>query len=190
MIRLDRIYTRSGDSGQTSLGDGTRVAKTSLRIGASGAVDELNSHIGVARSIDPDTAIGEILELLQQRLFDLGADLCCPVAASEQPGDRVRISTARILWLEKHIDESTAQLPALDSFVLPGGTPQAAALHVARTLCRRAERDVLCLQEEEAGSVNPQVAVFLNRLSDLLFVLARRANHDGRADVLWIPETP
>ena len=131
MIRLDRIYTRSGDSGQTSLGDGTRIAKTSLRIAASGSVDELNSQIGVARSIDRNTALNGILETLQQRLFDLGADLCCPTAASEQPGDRVRISSAQISWLEERIDESVAQLPALDSFVLPGGTPLAAALHVA-----------------------------------------------------------
>lgn len=188
MVRIDRIYTRSGDTGETSLGDGTRVAKTSLRIAATGSVDELNCQIGMADSsyneID-DIAI--VLLKVQQRLFDLGADLSCPLQDADAHDERLRISQDQVAWLEETIDRLAKPLKPLRSFVLPGGSTAAAALHVARAVCRRAERDVLCLKEDQPGSVNPLVAVFLNRLSDLLFVLARCANDDGENDVLWVP---
>ena len=188
MVRLDRIYTRSGDTGQTALGDGSRIDKTSQRIVAMGAVDEINCHLGSAVSLVEDAELRRVLNRIQQLLFDLGADLCSPLP-DDQKADRCpRITDHHVLWLESQIDAATAQLAPLNSFVLPGGRPVAAALHLARSVCRRAELEFLRLIESgESATVNRQVGVFLNRLSDLLFVLARCANGNGEYDVLWMP---
>ncbi len=187
MVRLDRIYTRSGDSGKTSLADGTRVSKLDERIVAGGSVDELNSLIGVAIACDEQRSVCDLLEMIQQRLFDLGADISCPWHPDTAPAeDRcLRTDEQHVTWLESQIDLVIERLEPLTSFVLPGGTQLAAALHTARSVCRRAERAVLRLQL--AQTINPQIAVYLNRLSDLLFVLARAANDNGRTDVLWKP---
>ncbi len=179
-VRLTRIYTRGGDKGETSLGDGSRVPKLDCRIGAFGAVDELNSHIGLALAGEMPEAFRAPLRRIQNELFDLGADLCVPYGIS----DRLRVSQAMIDELERLCDELNADLPELKSFVLPGGTPAAAQLHVARTVCRRAERDALAAAEEV--EINPLVPVYLNRLSDLLFILARAANAGGE-EPLWRP---
>jgi cob(I)alamin adenosyltransferase len=185
MVRLDRIYTRSGDSGQTSLADGTRCSKLDLRIIAGGAVDELNAHIGIIVSQHPDTHCQSILLSVQQQLFDLGADLSARWQ-KDDPDDRIpRVHSTHVQWLESVIDDTTAELQPLTSFVLPGGTTTAAGLHVARTVCRRAERETLNAQQQH--SINPQISIYLNRLSDLLFVLARSENDGGTADVLWKP---
>ena len=187
MVRLDRIYTRSGDKGQTSLGDGTRVPKTSARIAAGGVVDELNGMIGLGAALCESQETRSLLQQLQQQLFDLGADLTYPLPERCPAEQRSRMTAAHTGWLETQIDTFTARLAPLTSFVLPGGTTTAACLHLARAVCRRAELVVLRLQESEQTSVNPNVAVYLNRLSDLLFVLARSENDDGRHDVLWEP---
>lgn len=188
MVRLDRIYTRSGDTGQTSLGDGSRVDKTSPRLVAMGSVDELNSHLGLAVSLSEQQPLRDLLLQIQQLLFDLGADLCTPVPTDSSADSCPRITEAHTQWLEKHIDSVTASLEPLNSFVLPGGHSSAAALHLARAVCRRAELQFYGLQQsEDAGSLNPAVSVFLNRLSDLLFVLARQANRNGMDDILWTP---
>ncbi len=181
-VRLTRIYTRGGDAGETSLGDGSRVSKTDARLEAFGAVDELNSVIGVVLAGDVPAEIRTVLERVQNELFDLGADLSVP---AEVEG-RLRIERALVDRLEQDCDRFNAELPELRSFVLPGGTPAAAALHIARTVCRRAEREThRAASEHELG---PYVAVYLNRLSDLLFVLARAANeHAGRDEPLWKP---
>ncbi|MCA9025972.1 MAG: cob(I)yrinic acid a,c-diamide adenosyltransferase [Planctomycetaceae bacterium] len=185
MVHLNRIYTRSGDQGQTSLGDGTRVLKTSDRVVALGSVDELNAILGVALATgDLSADLADCLTLIQNTLFDLGADLCVPISASDSDQKRLRIQDDVVTWLESQIDFFNAGLEALDSFILPGGTPGAAHLHHARAVCRRAEIDVLRLAESE--TVNRSVAIFLNRLSDLLFVMARWCNHvANRADILW-----
>ena len=182
-VRLTRIYTRGGDTGETSLGDGSRVAKLDCRIGAFGTVDELNSALGVALA-EPGLPDGlrEPLEHIQNDLFDVGADLSVPYGI----GDRLRVEQTHVTRLEQLCDDFNADLPMLKSFVLPGGTPAAARLHVARTTCRRAERDALTAQEETG--VNPLVLAYLNRLSDFLFIAARWANHDaGRDEPLWKP---
>jgi cob(I)alamin adenosyltransferase len=182
-VRLTRIYTRAGDRGETSLGDGSRVPKVDCRIGAFGTVDELNSAIGVVLA-DPDlpTALREPLERIQNDLFDVGADLSVPFGI----GDRLRVEQAHVEGLEQLCDDFNADLPMLKSFVLPGGTPAAARLHVARTTCRRAERDALTA-EGETG-INPLVLAYLNRLSDFLFISARWANAEaGRDEPLWKP---
>lgn len=186
MVSLDRIYTGGGDAGQTSIGDGQRVSKLHPRIVAGGSVDELNCAIGAAAAADPNSRLTPLLLQLQQFLFDLGADLCspCQPAEAEQFGGR-RITEQHVQRLETLIDEQVAVLQPLMSFILPGGTLQAAMLHLARSICRRAELDVLRLAAVE--SVNPHLLVGMNRLSDLLFVLARMANDGGRADVLWQP---
>lgn len=184
MVYLDRIYTRSGDQGETSLGDGSRVQKTSQRITASGAVDELNAAVGVARS-NADDHIAACLAEIQNTLFDLGADLCVPVTDSSSTISTGRITPEHIQALETTIDSFTNRLEPLTSFVLPGGSQTAASLHLARTICRRAEIEVLRVAESE--TVNQQLLIYLNRLSDLLFVLARSANNDGHDDILWIP---
>jgi cob(I)alamin adenosyltransferase len=184
MVVLSRIYTRGGDGGQTSLGDGSRVAKHSHRVAAYGTVDEANAAIGMARLVtagEPDLMLGRI----QNDLFDLGADLCTPVAAGEDPGKALRIVPAQVLRLESEIDAMNAALAPLRSFVLPGGTPAAAALHVARTVTRRAER--LLVELAELEPINPESLRYLNRLSDHLFVLSRHVNDHGGADVLWQP---
>lgn len=182
MVRLTRIYTRGGDQGETSLGDGTRVPKDSLRVEAFGTVDEANAAIGLARV----HATGEILDMLariQHDLFDLGADLCVP-EAGKRGEEALRILPAQTERLEREIDQMNADLPPLDSFILPGGTPVAAALHLARTITRRAERFVVALAITE--KVNPEAVKYLNRLSDHLFVLSRVANR-ATGDILWQP---
>jgi len=184
MVYLDRIYTRGGDHGQTSLGDGQRVSKLHLRIEAGGTVDELNCALGLASASEPPEVLRPVLGALQQFLFDVGADLCVPLP---EAGGRdllpARIGAKHVLQLESLIDRFNDRLSPLNSFILPGGSPTAAALHLARAVCRRAERDVLRLMQTEA--LNDSLLTALNRLSDLLFVLARIANDEGRSDVLW-----
>jgi cob(I)alamin adenosyltransferase len=179
-VRLTRIYTRGGDSGETSLGDGSRVPKLDCRIGAYGAVDELNSLVGLALAAEPPEELREVLARVQNELFDVGADLAVPYGVGD---GRLRVDSAKIEALEELCDRFNAALPELRSFVLPGGGELAARLHVARAVCRRAERDALAAAEEV--EINPLVLVYLNRLSDLLFILARTAAGD---DVpLWKP---
>jgi cob(I)alamin adenosyltransferase len=182
-VRLTRIYTRAGDKGETSLGDGSRVPKLDCRIGAFGTVDELNSALGVALA-EPGLPerLREPLARIQNDLFDVGADLSVPFGI----GDRLRVEQRQIEWLEQLCDELNADLPELKSFVLPGGTAAAARLHVARTTCRRAERDALTANEEHG--INALVLGYLNRLSDFLFIAARWANADaGQGEPLWKP---
>jgi cob(I)alamin adenosyltransferase len=196
MVVLNKIYTRTGDAGTTALGTGARVAKDSLRIAAYGSVDETNAALGVARVQlagalpDLDAALARI----QNDLFDLGADLCAPEAADAEPKskpkpkrERLRMSEAQVKRLEDEIDGMNAKLAPLRSFVLPGGTPAAAALHVARTVCRRAERAIVALAREPGEHVSPPVLKYINRLSDLLFVASRTVNDLGKSDVLWVP---
>lgn len=197
MVRLTRIYTGGGDKGETSLGDGSRVAKHDPRVAAYGTVDEANAVIGIARAelrrgiMGPDGAAAEglarydaMLARIQNDLFDAGADLCNPMD-QQRRADALRVSAEQAKRLEQEIDALNADLQPLTSFVLPGGTPLAAFLHQARTVVRRAEREVT--EVSAAEPVNPDVVVYLNRLSDLLFVMARHANDRGAADVLWVP---
>ena len=181
-VRLTRIYTRGGDQGETSLGDGSRVSKLDCRIGAFGTVDELNSAIGVVLAGDVPEVMREPLTRIQNELFDVGADLSVPWGVT----DRLRVEQPMIDALEQLCDDFNADLPELRSFVLPGGTEAAARLHVARTVCRRAERDALLGAQQL--DLNPLVLRYLNRLSDLLFILARAANASaGRDEPLWKP---
>jgi len=182
MVQLTRIYTRGGDKGETSLGDGSRVKKHSLRVEAYGTVDEANATIGVAR-LHAEGAVLEMLARIQNDLFDLGADLCTPETGRKSEG-ALRILPSQTERLEREIDAMNADLKPLDSFILPGGTPLAAQLHVARTVTRRAERLVTALAEAE--TLNPEAVKYLNRLSDHLFVLSRVANRDT-GDILWRP---
>ena len=194
MVRLSKIYTKVGDAGQTMLGDGAMVAKTHLRVEAYGTVDEANAALGVAICGLPDVVAtahpklaGE-LELIQHDLFDCGADLCTPVMKDEAPDAKLRVQAAQTKRLETLIDRYNAPLKALDSFVLPGGSMWSAQLHVARTVTRRAERCVAALLVAESEATNPETLIYLNRLSDLLFVLARVANHaSGAGDHVWKP---
>jgi cob(I)alamin adenosyltransferase len=181
-VRLTRIYTRGGDAGETSLGDGSRVSKLDARIAAFGTVDELNAWLGVVLAGEVDPAIRSTLERVQNELFDLGADLSVPGSVE----GRLRVEQAGVDRLEEDCDHFNAELSELRSFVLPGGSAAAASLHVARTICRRAEREALvAAQEHELG---PLVLVYLNRLSDLLFILARVANaRVGHDEPLWKP---
>ena len=179
MVRIDRVITRGGDKGETSLGDGARVRKDSRRIEAIGSVDEANAAIGVLRLhtrglAGPDTMLARI----QNDLFDLGADLCVP----GEGGDRLRLTDVPVLRLESEVETMNAALPPLTSFILPGGSDGAAYAHLARTIVRRAERTVIGVEE-----INPAVCRYLNRLSDHLFVLARVLNGNGANDVLWVP---
>ncbi len=183
MVRLTRIYTRGGDKGETSLGDGTRVAKQSLRVETFGTVDEANAAIGLAR-LHTDGEADEMLARIQNDLFDLGADLCTPEEGRRAAG-ALRIVAAQVARLEREIDQMNAALRPLDSFILPGGSAAAAHLHLARTVTRRAERLVCALAASE--TVNPEAVKYLNRLSDHLFVLGRRVNDNGAKDVLWQP---
>lgn len=187
MVYLNRIYTKSGDAGETSLGDGRRVPKTHPRIAAYGSVDELNSVLGVALAGGLPEEIAGRLCRVQNDLFDVGADLCVPEAeeGSAVESGRLRVREEQVSRLEEWIDAFNERLKPLESFILPGGSPAAAALHHARTVSRRAEIAVRALAEREA--INPQVAIYLNRLSDLLFVLARVCNGNGADDVLWRP---
>jgi cob(I)alamin adenosyltransferase len=182
-VRLTRIYTRAGDAGETSLGDGSRVPKLDCRIGAFGTVDELNAALGMVLA-DPELTdrLREPLNRIQNDLFDVGADLSVPFGVA----DRLRLDQAAVDRLEQLCDELNANLPMLKSFILPGGTEAAARLHVARTTCRRAERDALAANGENA--VNPLALAYLNRLSDFLFIAARTANADAdRDEPLWKP---
>jgi cob(I)alamin adenosyltransferase len=183
-VRLNRIYTRGGDTGETSLGDGSRVAKLDLRIKAYGIVDELNSQLGLALTAsDLPAELWTVLERVQNELFDVGADLSVPFAG---PDERLRVTQPMIDRLEALCDEHNATLPELKSFVLPGGTEAAARIHVARAVCRRAE--LAALEAAAVERVNPLAVVYLNRLSDLLFILARAANLlAGRDEPLWRP---
>jgi cob(I)alamin adenosyltransferase len=186
VVRLTRIYTRLGDGGDTHLGDMSRARKTSPRVVAYGDVDELNSAIGLARAEGLPGRVDAWLGAVQNDLFDLGADLCVPVGAGEEPGARLRVSAAQVERLEALCDEVNESLEPLTSFVLPAGTRAAAALHLARAVCRRAERSAVALADAEP--VTPEALAYLNRLSDLLFILARAANRDGgEGDVLWAP---
>lgn len=184
MVQLTRIYTRGGDKGKTSLGDGRRVAKHDLRVAAYGTVDEANAVIGVAR-LHASGESDAMLARIQNDLFDLGADLCTPAREEEQEGQALRIVQQQIDRLEAEIDVMNAALPPLKSFILPGGSPAAAQLHLARTVVRRGERWMTALAEHEA--VNPLAIAYANRLSDHLFVLARHINAQGAGDVLWVP---
>ena len=180
MVRIDRVITRGGDNGQTSLGDGSRVPKDAVRVDAYGDVDEANAAIGLIRLHAPPEA-DAMLARIQNDLFDVGADLCVPGEA----GDRLRLTDAPSLRLEAEVAAMNDAMPALTSFVLPGGSPGAAQAHLARTITRRAERRVVALSHSE--TVNPAVIRYLNRLSDHLFVLSRHLNGNGSGDVLWIP---
>ena len=185
MVKLTRIYTRGGDKGETSLGDGRRVAKDDLRVEAYGTVDETNGMIGLARLHCTDLSdIDAQLGRIQNDLFDLGADLCVPGESRKDDG-ALRIVQSQIDRLEAEIDTMNEQLAPLNSFILPGGSPAAAHLHFARTVARRAERLICALARDEA--INPLAIAYINRLSDHLFVLARYVNGKGAADVLWIP---
>jgi cob(I)alamin adenosyltransferase len=186
MVYLNRIYTRTGDGGETGLGDGTRVPKTHPRIVAYGGVDELNSVLGMVLTTGlPETTLASWLSRIQNDLFDVGADLCVPLPEGSPEYPQLRVTAAQVEQLEHWIDAATARLQPLTSFILPGGSVAAAQLHVARTVCRRVEIDVLRLVQVE--SINPHSAIYLNRLSDLLFVLARLCNDEGRGDVQWVP---
>jgi cob(I)alamin adenosyltransferase len=181
-VRLTKIYTRGGDAGETSLGDGSRVSKLDSRIAAYGTVDELNSVVGLVLAAPCPDAVRHMLERVQNELFDLGADLSVPL----EHDARLRVTQHQIDALERDCDRVNAELPELRSFVLPGGSEAAARLHVARTICRRAEREALSASTRHA--VNPVVLTYLNRLSDLLFILARAANAaEGHEEPLWSP---
>lgn len=182
MVYLSKIYTKSGDQGETGLGDGSRVAKDHPRVAAYGTVDELNAVLGLLLAQCPDLAEAELVRAIQNDLFDVGADLCVPPKLGET---RLRVRPEQAARLEVAIDRLNEPLPPLTSFVLPGGAPAAAWCHLARTVCRRAERDVVTLARTE--EVNPHLIVYLNRLSDLLFVLARSVNRAGPGDILWVP---
>ncbi len=182
MVKLDRIYTRAGDKGETSLGDGARAPKHAPRIAALGDIDEANAAVGLARVGLADAALDAALARVQNELFDLGADLSVP-EGRERP--TLRVTAAQVARLDAEIDAANAGLAPLDSFVLPGGTELAARLHVARTIVRRAERAASALAA--TAPVNREALAYLNRLSDLLFVLARQANDGGAADVKWTP---
>jgi len=183
-MRLDRIYTRGGDNGETSLGDGARTPKFHIRVKAFGGTDEANAAIGVALLHIDDPEVRGILSEVQNDLFDLGADLCVP-ESPESTRSRLRTSAKQVETLEHHIDRVNEALSPLTSFILPGGTPASAYLHLARTIVRRAERDVVELAAHE--SVNEEALKYINRLSDLLFVLCRYLNERGAGDVLWKP---
>ena len=191
MVTLNKIYTRTGDTGDTALGDGTRRSKADLRIEAYGTVDETNSAIGVARlhCQGPGLATVEaMLGLIQNDLFDVGADLCVPQSGHSDQSTSLRVVPAQHQRLEQNIDALNDKLQPLRSFVLPGGTAAAAHLHVARTVCRRAERILVALMASDTAPVNKDALIYLNRLSDFLFVASRYANSvAGNGDVLWIP---
>ena len=183
MVTLSKIYTKTGDSGQTGLGDGSRISKASLRITAIGAVDETNAATGIAR-LDAEDEMDAMLARIQNDLFDLGADLCAPEDGRKAEG-RLRVAQSQVERLEREIDTMNAVLSPLTSFVLPGGTALATRLHMARTIARRAECAMVALAAEE--KINEAALRYINRLSDHLFVMARAANNAGMGDVLWVP---
>ena len=183
-LKIDKIYTRTGDDGKTSLGDGKRLPKDHARVAAMGGVDEANAALGVAILHMDDAGVREHLRRIQNDLFDVGADLALPGRPNEETKP-LRISEEQVSRLEHEIDAYNADLAPLDSFVLPGGSEASAYLHLARTVARRAERDMVRLASEEA--LNPNLIRYVNRLSDLLFVLARFLNGKGKDDVRWVP---
>ena len=183
MVRLTKIYTKTGDKGDTGLGDGSRVAKHDLRVEAYGTVDEANAVIGLAR-LHTDQVLDGILALIQNDLLDVGADLCTPFVENPKYPP-LRLAEAKTLELEQEIDKFNADMPSLQSFILPAGDTAATHLHHARTVTRRAERIIVQLKENQ--EISQSVLEYMNRLSDLLFVLARYANGKGKDDVLWVP---
>lgn len=189
MVVLNKIYTRTGDKGTTALGTGTRVPKSDLRIAAYGTVDETNAAVGIVRQhLGADqSAVDAILSRVQNDLFDLGADLCTPDTGEPLEYEPLRVSDRQVERLEAEIDTLNGDLQPLRSFVLPGGSPAAAALHVARTVCRRAERLMVELDGQDAEHVSQPALRYVNRLSDLLFVASRYVNDKGESDVLWAP---
>ena len=186
MVKLNRIYTKTGDNGSTGLGDGTRVAKHDLRVEAYGTVDEANSALGLAR-LHTTGDFDAMLARIQNDLFDLGADLCTPETDRDLGYEPLRIIEKQVLRLENEIDALNANLAPLKSFILPGGTPAAAYLHLARTTARRAERLMTALASLDGETVGADALRYINRLSDLLFVASRVANGNGKSDVLWVP---
>jgi cob(I)alamin adenosyltransferase len=193
MVKLNKIYTRTGDDGTTGLGTGERRKKYDLRIAAYGTIDEVNAAVGVARlhtgqdAPKEAAALDTALSRIQNDLFDVGADLCTPAKGKGPGGERLTVTQAQVTWLEKEIDRLNAELAPLKSFVLPGGAAAAAYLHVARTQCRRAERLIAELKDKRGEAVTPEVLKYVNRLSDYLFVASRYANGKGARDVLWKP---
>jgi cob(I)alamin adenosyltransferase len=189
MVVLNRIYTRSGDDGTTALGTGERRKKYDLRIEAYGTLDEVNAVIGVARlHTADDPVLDAVLSRIQNDLFDVEADLCMPSEAGKGPGGaKLTVTDAQVTWLEGEIDRLNGGLAPLKSFILPGGSSAAAYLHLARTVCRRAERIMVALADKSGESVTAAALKYVNRLSDFLFVAARRMNDKGAADVLWVP---
>ena len=186
MVVLNRIYTRTGDDGTTSLGSGDRRKKYDLRVAAYGTLDEVNAVIGLARlHTGADRALDAVLARIQNDLFDVEADLC--LSAKGPGGARMTVTDAQVEWLEQRIDEFNADLAPLRSFILPGGRPAAAYLHLARTMCRRAERQMVELNDQPGEGVTPAALKYVNRLSDFLFVAGRHANDKGESDVLWQP---
>jgi cob(I)alamin adenosyltransferase len=189
MVVLNRIYTKTGDSGTTALGTGERVPKTSPRIAAYGTVDETNAQIGVARIhlTEADADVDQMLLRVQNDLFDLGADLCVPDRGEKLSYEPLRVADAQVKRLEDEIDAMNSALEPLRSFILPGGTPAAAYLHVARTISRRAERLMVELSGISGETVSTPALKYINRLSDFLFVASRYVNGRGKSDVLWVP---
>jgi len=188
MVVLNRIYTRAGDDGTTALGTGERRKKYDLRISAYGTLDEVNAVIGIARLHTADAQhLDGLLGRIQNDLFDVEADLCLPGKGKGPGGARLAVTEAQVAWLENEIDGLNAELAPLTSFVLPGGTPGAAYLHLARTVCRRAERIMVELNDRPGESVTPEALKYVNRLSDFLFVASRWLNARGTGDVLWHP---
>jgi cob(I)alamin adenosyltransferase len=188
MVVLNRIYTRAGDDGTTALGTGERRKKYDLRIAAYGTLDEVNATIGLARlNTAADRGFDALLGRVQNDLFDVEADLCLPGKGKGPGGARLNVTEAQVAWLEQAIDRLNAELEPLKTFVLPGGTPTAAYLHLARTVCRRAERIMVELNDKPGESVSPEALKYVNRLSDFLFVASRWANDKGARDVLWVP---
>jgi cob(I)alamin adenosyltransferase len=188
MVVLNKIYTRTGDDGTTALGTGERRKKYDLRIAAYGTLDEVNATLGIVRlHTTDDASLDATLSRIQNDLFDVGADLCTPGKGKGPGGARLTVTDAQVSWLESEIDRLNAELVPLKSFVLPGGSAAAAYLHLARTVCRRAERLVVELADTPDESVTPEVLKYVNRLSDFLFVASRYVNHKGARDVLWVP---
>jgi cob(I)alamin adenosyltransferase len=185
MVVLNRIYTRTGDDGTTALGSGERRKKYDLRVAAYGTLDEVNAAIGLVRVHSSDDGLDAVLARVQNDLFDVEADLC--LSEKGPGGARMTATEQQVEWLECQIDKFNAELAPLRSFILPGGQPAAAYLHLARTICRRAERLMVELKDKSAEGVTPAALKYVNRLSDLLFVLGRYANDKGACDVLWQP---
>jgi cob(I)alamin adenosyltransferase len=188
MVVLNRIYTRTGDDGSTALGTGARRPKYDLRVAAYGTVDEVNAVVGIARLHAGDNRdLDDMLTRIQNDLFDVGADLCMPDKGKGPGGARLDVTDAQVEWLERQIDRLNDELAPLRSFILPGGSAAAAHLHLARTVCRRAERLMVELKDKPGESVTAAAIKYVNRLSDFFFVAARYANRKGAADVLWVP---